>query len=290
MVEKEKILIIDDNIENIKLAANIIKNEDRIIWTALNGKNGIEISKTRIPDLILLDIQMPEMDGFEVCNELKSSEITKEIPVIFMTTRGDEASIEKAFEIGAVDYIVKPIKRNEVIARVRTHLMLSRTIKDLERAAYTDGLTKLYNHNKIFNVLEHEIIRADRYGGKLSIMMADIDFFKKVNDNYGHSIGDLVLEGVAAEISKTIRNIDIAGRYGGEEFLIIFLEVSKDESYIGAERIRKNIEKMEFERNFKITISGGIAQYTGETILEFIEKADKNLYKAKNNGRNRIEL
>lgn len=290
MRKKQKILIIDDNIENIKVAANFIKNDEVIIWTAINGKTGLELAKEKIPDLILLDINMPEMDGFEVCRELKKEENTKEIPVIFMTAKNDDESIERAFETGAVDYIVKPIKKTEINARVKTHLKLAQIIKELEKAAYTDGLTKLYNHKKIFEFLDIEIQKEKRYKNSFSIMMADIDFFKKVNDSYGHQSGDVVLEKVSNIIKDTIRDTDIAGRYGGEEFLIIFPEISEVDAVNAAERIRKNIESLIFENEIKITISGGVVQYKGETALELIEKADIKLYSAKEKGRNRIEV
>lgn len=289
MDKKQKVLIIDDNGENIKIAAKFIKSDEVIIWTAMNGKIGIEVAKEKHPDIILLDIQMPEMDGFEVCKILKADKETENIPIIFMTARTDDESIENAFKVGAVDYIVKPIRKTEIIARVRTHLKLAQTIKELEKAAYTDGLTKLYNHKKIFESLDLEIKREKRYKNNLSVMMVDIDFFKTVNDTYGHYMGDIVLEKLSEIIKATIRGADIAGRYGGEEFLIIFPEISEDEAFRAGERLRKNIEAVEFENRIKITISGGVAEYIGETALELIEKADRNLYRAKENGRNRIE-
>lgn len=289
MDKKQKVLIIDDNGENIKIAAKFIKSDEVIIWTAMNGKIGIEVAKEKHPDIILLDIQMPEMDGFEVCKILKADKETENIPIIFMTARTDDESIENAFKVGAVDYIVKPIRKTEIIARVRTHLKLAQTIKELEKAAYTDGLTKLYNHKKIFESLDLEIKREKRYKNNLSVMMVDIDFFKTLNDTYGHHMGDIVLEKLSEIIKATIRDADIAGRYGGEEFLIIFPEISEDEAFRAGERLRKNIEAVEFENRIKITISGGVAEYIGETALELIEKADRNLYRAKENGRNRIE-
>lgn len=289
MDKKQKVLIIDDNGENIKIAAKFIKSDEVIIWTAMNGKIGIEVAKEKHPDIILLDIQMPEMDGFEVCKILKADKETENIPIIFMTARTDDESIENAFKVGAVDYIVKPIRKTEIIARVRTHLKLAQTIKELEKAAYTDGLTKLYNHKKIFESLDLEIKREKRYKNNLSVMMVDIDFFKTVNDTYGHHMGDIVLEKLSEIIKATIRDADIAGRYGGEEFLIIFPEISEDEAFRAGERLRKNIEAVEFENRIKITISGGVAEYIEETALELIEKADRNLYRAKENGRNRIE-
>lgn len=286
----EMILIIDDVTENIQVAAEILKTLKYKILASTNGKAGIEIAKLKQPQLILLDIQMPGMDGFEVCELLKSDDKTKDIPVIFMTARNDDESIDRAFQVGAVDYVTKPIKKLELLARVKTQIRLAQTILALEKTSFTDGLTGLYNHKKSFDMLDSEILRAKRYGHMLSIIMLDIDFFKKVNDNYGHQMGDAVLKEVSKEIAKTIRNIDIAGRYGGEEFLIVFPEISKQDVIIGAERLRKNIENLKFENGLQVTISGGIAVYSNESILEIIKIADQNLYKAKHNGRNRIEI
>lgn len=286
----EVILIIDDITENIQIVSGMLKKENYKVIASTNGRDGIEIAKLKQPDLILLDIQMPDMDGFEVCRALKDDEKTKRIPIMFMTARIDEESIEEAFKAGAADYVTKPIKKLEIWARIRTQIKLSQTILALEKASITDGLTGLYNHNRIFEVLDAEIIRAKRYGHMLSIMMLDIDFFKKVNDNFGHQTGDVVLKEVAREITKTIRNIDVAGRYGGEEFLVVLPETNKESAIIGAERLRTNIENLSFENGMKISISGGIVEYTNETTMEIIEKADKKLYKAKSNGRNRIEV
>ncbi len=287
-MNKQSILIIDDNNENIKVAGNIIKNDNNIVWASLNPEEGLAIAMKKNPNLILLDIQMPEMDGFTVCKKLKENDTTRNIPVIFMTARTDEESIKKAYSSGAVDYISKPIKKQELLARVNTHLKISHLIQELKSASYTDGLTSLYNHKKIFEVLESEIAKSKRYNRKLSILMLDIDYFKRVNDEHGHLKGDEVLEIVAKTIQTEIRDIDISGRYGGEEFLIVFPESEKNQAYIGAERIRKKIQNLNLGEGIKVTISGGIAEYRDHKVLELIQEADNNLYYAKENGRNQV--
>ncbi|HPF16818.1 MAG TPA: diguanylate cyclase [Thermotogota bacterium] len=287
-MESQKILIIDDNNENIKVAANIIKADNNIVWATLNVKEGIKIAEMKSPDLILLDVQMPIMDGYEACSILKSKEATKEIPVMFMTARTDDESIHKAYQAGAVDYITKPIKKMELLARVHTQLKLSGMIKCLKKASVTDGLTKLYNHKKILELLNLEIDRAKRYKRDVSIMMLDIDHFKRVNDDYGHVVGDTVLERLAFVIKQQIRDLDMVGRYGGEEFLIIFPEINQSQAYQVAERLRKTVEALIFDDGLTITISGGVAEYSDEKTEHFIKKADDNLYKAKNSGRNKI--
>ena len=287
-MENQKILIIDDNNENIKVAANIIKADNNIVWATLNVKEGIKIAEMKSPDLILLDVQMPIMDGYEACRILKSKPETKNIPIMFMTARTDDESIHRAYKAGAVDYITKPIKKLELLARVQTQLKLSNMIKCLKEASVTDGLTKLYNHKKILELLNLEIDRAKRYKRPLSIMMLDIDRFKSVNDEYGHVVGDKVLEQLAFEVKEQIRDLDTVGRYGGEEFLIIFPEINKSQAYQVAERLRKSVESLTFDNGLTITISGGLSEFTDEKDQFLVNEADNNLYKAKNSGRNKI--
>ena len=160
--------------------------------------------------------------------------------------------------------------------------------KKMEELAIKDGLTDLFNHRYILNRLDDEIVKSFRYGRDLSIAMVDIDFFKKVNDNYGHQFGDVVLKKVADEIKNTLRNTDLVGRYGGEEFLIIAPETTLEQAKIFCERIRKTIEEVEFEDNIKITVSLGLAAWKDCSLSDFVEKADKNLYCAKQTGRNKV--
>lgn len=285
----QKTLIIDDNNENLKVAARILKNDDLQIIVSNNAKKGIQIAKEIKPDLILLDIQMPEMDGYEVCRTLKEDESVMDIPVIFMTASTDERSIKEAYRSGGVDYIVKPVRKYELISRVQTHLKLSQVIKALELAAVTDGLTGLFNHNRIFEILDHEIKRSVRYKEPFCILMADIDKFKSANDTYGHHFGDDVLVSVSKCLRETVRETDYVGRYGGEEFLIIMPNTSLNAGKEAAERIRKKVSEIDFDNDFKLTISGGVIEFDESlSALEMVDKADKFLYMAKENGRNQM--
>jgi diguanylate cyclase (GGDEF)-like protein len=162
----------------------------------------------------------------------------------------------------------------------------------MKQMAVTDGLTELYNHNHIFQKLEEEVDKSKRYGNPLSIIMFDIDFFKSINDNYGHQTGDNVLKEISRTIKNSIRKIDIPGRYGGEEFLVVLPQIDLENACTTAERIRKNIESLQPDKTGvpgNVTISGGVVSLNHETALQLVEKADKLLYKAKENGRNRIE-
>ena len=284
-----KILIIDDNNDNLKVAAQILKNKDLQIVVSNKAEKSIEIAKQVKPDLILLDIHMPEMNGYELCQRLKDDETLMDIPVIFMTARTDEKSLKDAYMAGGVDYIVKPVRKFELLARVNTHLKLARAIKELARAALTDGLTGLFNHKRIFEILDHQVKRSLRYKEPFSIILADIDKFKSVNDTYGHHFGDDVLVSVSKCLQETLRETDFVGRYGGEEFLVIMLNTKLEGAKEVAERIRLNIMALDFDHDFKLTISGGVVEYNENlSSLEMVDKADALLYQAKENGRNQM--
>ncbi|MCD4670106.1 MAG: diguanylate cyclase [Actinomycetia bacterium] len=299
-IKKEKqplVLIVDDIAENLQLLGNILKKENYNIAAANNGKQAVAIASDINPDLILLDIMMPEMDGFEVCSKLKNIPETKNIPIIFLTAKVETEDIIKGFKAKAVDYVTKPFNSYELLARVKTHLelkisknLLEDKNKLLKTLSITDGLTGLHNHRYIVDALSQRISESRRYGQPLSIGMFDIDYFKKINDKYGHIFGDKVLIKISSVIEETIRKVDIAGRYGGEEFLIVMPCTESSGAYTTAERIRESIERIKWDRDgLKITISGGVCEFKDEDSEKLIKKADKLLYKGKKSGRNRIE-
>ncbi|MCL4378572.1 MAG: diguanylate cyclase [Actinobacteria bacterium] len=292
------ILIVDDVQDNIKVLGNILKEENYKISAVSNGTQAISIAVAIHPDLILLDVMMPELDGFETCNKLKNIPETKDIPIIFLTAKSETQDIINGFKIGAVDYIAKPFDSYELKARVRTHIEL-KISKDLllekngilEKLAITDSLTGLYNHRYIIDNLSRLIEENKRYKKPLSISMVDIDNFKKVNDSFGHDFGDEVLIKVSNYIENGIRKTDLAGRYGGEEFLIIFNHSNLKSAIESIKRIIKNMENLKMEKNnFKITLSAGVCERKDEDVLEFIKKADDLLYIAKQKGKNRLEF
>jgi diguanylate cyclase (GGDEF)-like protein len=304
------ILIVEDTIRNIQVIGSIFKKEDFKIAVTTSSKEALSIVNEINPDIILLDIMMPEMDGYEVCNRLKASDKTKDIPVIFLTAKGDPDSIIKGFNVGAIDYISKPFNRAELLSRVQNHLEIKRSREviakiaeerknllmeleqkneELERLAVTDSLTGMYNHKYIIDRLSQEVAKAKRYQIELSIVMFDIDHFKNINDTYGHQVGDDVLFKVTSTIKSRIRETDIAGRFGEEEFLVILPNINLDNSCIVAEKIRACIQDLKWKHDkLQVTISGGVAGFSGENMTELIKKADINLYKAKEGGRNNI--
>ncbi len=295
---KAKILIVDDSPINITALVEILETEYDI-FVATNGGDALKIAEKQKPDLILLDIVMPEIDGFEICKKLKSDESTSSIPVIFVTGSISEHDETEGFDIGAVDYINKPVRKAIVKARVRSHLETKRQRDMLENLTKIDGLTGIPNRRNFDEVLLSKWRCAQKSETHLSIAMIDIDHFKQYNDTYGHATGDSCLRKVAqALIGSCKRPGDFVARYGGEEFAVILSETDKNAALVVLERMKENIKSLLIEHSSSnvsnyITLSIGLASMV--PIKDFspdslVEKADQILYQAKKNGRNRIEV
>jgi len=291
----DKILIVDDNNNNIRLLQDILEDEGYEVFTLNSGIPVLETSRKIKPDIILLDIMMPLLDGFEVCKALKEDTELKDIPVIMVTAKAEGKDLKNALEIGAVDYIKKPIDEEEVIARVQSALRQKDSREVLREKASRDGLTGLFNHRILLELLETEINKQKRNKQSISFVMLDIDYFKKVNDTYGHTAGDLVLKELSNILKNMVRGGDIPGRYGGEEFGIILPDITREDTYQLCERIRQRIADYDFYINpdsIRATISIGFYNKSAEnnsTCETVIKYADEALYKAKQNGRNRVE-
>ena len=296
-VKKPLILIVDDTPTNIQVLAESLRMEYRV-RVAGSGKAAFEIiAKVGAPDLILLDVMMPDMDGYEVCRRLKQAPETKNVPVIFVTAKADAVDEEYGLSLGAVDYIAKPFHLPIVAARVRNHINLKIKTDLLESQAMLDGLTNIPNRRRFDETLESEWKRAQRSGMPLSLIMADIDFFKHYNDNYGHGVGDECLKKVAAALANSIdRPSDLVARYGGEEFMMILPGTDAAGARAIAERIRGNVESMRIlhehsDASNNVTVSVGVACVTPNTGMkqsELLKLADEMLYQAKESGRNRV--
>jgi diguanylate cyclase (GGDEF)-like protein len=300
--EGRRVLVIDDNAVIRKLTKTLLSKSNYVVMTADNGREGINIAETFNPQVILLDVMMPDIDGYKVCEELKSNDKTKDIPVVMVTSLTESVDKIRGLEIGAADYVTKPFNHGELLARVATHVKL-KTIWDelqeknrmLEDLCRTDGLTNLSNYRHFIEKLSYEFARSCRYGLSLCCAMLDIDHFKKVNDNYGHQAGDIILKSVSKIIIKNIREIDIAARYGGEEFGLILPHTKLEDAVRICNRIRENIESYGYEYNnlmIKVTISIGLccmSDIQTPTFNDLIKYADKSLYDAKKSGRNRVE-
>ena len=293
--KKYTLLIVDDSEMNIVILTRMLNRNYNII-SAKNGNIAIESANTYLPDIIILDIIMPGMDGYDTIAELKKSEVTRHIPVIFITGLNRPEDEEKGLALGAADYIIKPFSEAVVKLRVHNQIRMLDYIRTIENLMMTDQLTKMPNRRSFDERLQTEWNRARRKTSPVSILIIDIDHFKKYNDAYGHPQGDVVLQ-VAAEIfMKTIRcSGDFAARWGGEEFIVLLPDTELDDALIVAERIRHNIEHTEIFRDNgekdKITVSIGVnTQIPDEQILikDFIHYADDALYNAKKEGRNRV--
>ena len=233
---------------------------------------------------------MPNMDGYEVCKILKSNDKTKNIPIIFLTANTDDSSIIEAYSLGAVDYLIKPFRAVELIARVKLNLQLQETINQLEYFANYDAMTNIYNRRKFFDLATS---RFKKSKNNLYAVMLDIDKFKNINDTYGHHTGDIVIKMIVSTIKENIDDDMILGRIGGEEFAIICNATSKDYIFDKIEDIRKTVAQLDFKvdkkKNIKCTISSGIAKYNSyiANIDYLLQIADEALYEAKKMGRNK---
>jgi len=296
--KKEKILVVDDNKENINILMDLFRDQYKIV-PAIHPKRALEIAASDPPpDIILLDILMPDMDGYEVCNILKNSENTKNIPIIFITAVSEVMDAAKGFALGAVDYITKPFHPPMVRARVDMQLNLKRKQELLEEYAFIDALTEIPNRRRLEEVFDKELKRAIRSNLPLSVLMIDIDFFKKYNDKYGHGQGDRTLKILAKTIQKSLQRAgDFTARYGGEEFIVILPYTDQEQTKHIADMILTNIQQQKIEHSESpitpyVTASIGchtvlpaMVEKTPEAIIEITDKA---LYQAKKNGRNQI--
>ena len=297
-----KILLIDDSRLIAHVAKTILTKRGHEVILAQDGLAGLEAAKSQQPDIILLDLIMPVMDGYEVCKALKQEDSTEEIPVIMLTSKAEPADKVKGLEMGALDYVTKPFDEGELVARVNIHVRLKELYeavqdknRQLQELANRDGLTGLYNHRYFHEQLSKDFLRARRYHESLSCILFDIDHFKKFNDTYGHQTGDVVLSALGRVIEDSIRDSDFAARYGGEEFAVILYHTDPPAAVDVAERLRQMVEGREIQDKdevLHVTISIGVATFPHEEIRDsktLIECADKALYKAKENGRNRVE-
>jgi diguanylate cyclase (GGDEF)-like protein len=307
-----KILIVDDEPVNLKLLGKLLGDRFEISY-AENAKAGIASALSSHPDLILADVMMPDMDGYDMCRKLKENIETESIPVIFITAKTDLDDVVHGFDAGGVDYIAKPFNSRELNARIKTHIALVEANKELklyaesmemisqkllaksqqlDSSARTDFLTGLSNRMHIFEYMAEEALRIKRGTPSCSVIISDLDHFKLINDTYGHECGDYVLKTVSAVMRTTVREQDIVARWGGEEFLFLLPETAMDGAFMLAEKLRSAIETAEFiykDTSLHITMTFGVAQFdTALGVEGTIKKADDALYLGKRDGRNRV--
>ena len=295
--KKPRILIVDDEKMNLRALAELLRDE----YSPLLARSGAQALKQALgdfpPDLILLDVIMPEMGGYEVIKMLKNNDKTNRIPVIFVTALNSIEEEEHGLKLGAVDYITKPYSPPIVKIRVRNHLRIVHQYRLLDQLAYLDGLTEIPNRRRFEEIFQKEWTRSDRNQTPFSLAMVDVDYFKQYNDHYGHAMGDITLQKIAKTLDCSLkRPQDLAARYGGEEFVMILPETDAASAKIVAERSLMAVADLNIPHAISqiadhVSVSIGVAtRYVDKNTLPetFLKAADQNLYLAKQSGRNRV--
>jgi two-component system, cell cycle response regulator len=288
-----KVLIVDDDPDALEIVKLRLAKEPLEILCAEGGVLGLEMARRENPDLILLDVDMPGMSGFEVCRELKADRNLCMIPVLFLTCSNEVRDKIQGLDFGAIDYIAKPFDAFELRARVRAAIRTKHIQDVLIEHAQIDALTGLPNRRMLTDRLQTEWARIERHEGRLSFIMADVDHFKSLNDRYGHEIGDRILRQIAGVFAQQCRKSDLPSRCGGEEFAIVVPDEKASNAALLADRIRLKIAETVINVNDETvtaTASFGVADSTSADSPESLMKlADQALYQAKNEGRNRVE-
>ncbi|ARD42901.1 diguanylate cyclase [Colwellia sp. PAMC 21821] len=297
-LEKQTLMIVDDYRSNLEALDALFSSQYTVVLQD-NAKDAIKYATEQNVDLILLDVDMPVMNGYEACDVLKSNSITADIPIIFVTAAESADEEEKGLLLGAVDYVVKPVNLNILRARVLNHMELVYYRKKLEILSCIDGLTGASNRRQLDIMLQQNCASTTRSGHCLSLLMIDIDDFKLYNDTYGHTQGDQCLKDIAQSImSVQRRETDVIGRYGGEEFAVVLPETDADGGLVVANEVLNRIRDLNIEHagsSFHkiVTVSIGLVTFVAEqknhqeiNLEDFVNHADSQLYKAKDNGKN----
>lgn len=291
-----RLLIVDDAMENIQILNHVLGGEHEVLF-AMNGERALELAHQHQPDLILLDAVMPGMDGYQVCAALRAASDVRDIPIIFVTALTTPEDETRALEAGAVDFITKPFNVAVVRARVRTHLTLKRQSDAMREMTLTDALTGVANRRSFDDAIGNEWRRCARAAVPLSVIMIDIDHFKRYNDAYGHQAGDTCLKQVADTMLQCAgRSPDLLARYGGEEFVILLPQVDAQGAQTVAERILESVHTLAIPHRMSsvsdtVTVSLGVATLMpgqGDDPEALVRCADNALYQAKKDGRNRF--
>jgi diguanylate cyclase (GGDEF)-like protein len=305
---RARILVVDDVPDNVEILDARLSSRGYEVVTASSGHEALALVRSDPPHLILCDVMMPGIDGLEVSRRIRADRDLPYIPIILVTALNDTEDIVQGLETGADDYIAKPYNFQELEARVRAMLRIkdlqdqldrqNRELEDanvrLKKLSITDGLTELFNHRHVHQLLREEFERSDRSGEPVAVAMLDLDRFKQVNDTYGHPTGDVILYETARILRETAREIDMVGRYGGEEFIVILPNTDEGEAARFAERVRERVEEYLFRdeaNEIRMTTSAGVACFPApgvDTPESLLKRADDALYHAKESGRNRV--
>jgi len=305
MAESTILLVEDDKIQGKATKDYLESTGYKVVW-AEDGKSAIKVVKTQDIDLIVLDLVLPDINGNEVCRWLKLNQDTRGLPIIMLTAKSSTNDKVTSLTAGADDHLSKPFNESELGARIyaclRTKALqdelrdknrqLEEVLSKVEVLAITDPLTHLFNRRHFEDRIENEFASTARYKSPATCFMIDVDYFKRINDEYGHRTGDIVLKEISLIIKSCLRKVDTAARWGGEEFVVLLPRTKKEDSYTAAERILKTISEYTFTGvNRQITVSVGIASIPDPSIdnaEKLVDASDTAMYEAKNSGRNRI--
>ena len=296
MTRRPMIMLVDDEASNIEILNAALEDQYETCF-ATSGKEALKLAPAILPDLILLDVLMPGIDGYEVCQRLKADPLIADVPIIFTTALGDQEAEVRGLALGAIDYVTKPISPAILRARVRNHIDLKRMRDELAQLAVTDAMTGLSNRRRMEGTLVLETSRLASRGELLSVIMLDIDFFKQFNDAYGHPAGDRCITMVAATLGRAVRRTaDLTARYGGEEFACILPGLEHGAAMKVAHEIRDQVRSLGIPHRLSmagdyVTVSVGVATAVclpGSTPDFWIKAADAQLYRAKKAGRNSV--
>ena len=299
-----RILVVDDDPSSLTLLGEILDPRDFTVTFSTRGQEALRLAREGV-DLLLLDYQLPDLDGLEVCRRLQADPVTTNLPVIFITANQDPLLEAKSLEAGAVDFVTKPYSAAVLRARLKTHMAIQHALRRLrnthqalqkaydalEDLASTDKLTGAWNRRRLADAVANEMERLKRYDHPLSLIILDIDFFKKINDTHGHMTGDQVLAALAALVQSSLRVTDALARWGGEEFVILTANATLPAATLMAERLRASIARTVFPTVQHLTVSLGVAEcLPGEDWESWFKRADAALYRAKTQGRNQVQV
>jgi diguanylate cyclase (GGDEF)-like protein len=291
MEPESHILVVDDNPDKLHLLETALSLAGYHVTTATDGDEALAAIESYQPDLVITDVMMPRMNGYELAQQIRANPRTKFIPVIMQTAAGRRVEdLRRASEVGALGYITDPTDLDLLLARTRTLLEFKAYLDVCEEAAFTDHLTGLANRRRFERQLEREVNRTLRLGHPFSLLMIDIDNFKQVNDTFGHDVGDEAIRRIGKVLREETRGIDLAARIGGEEFVVLLVETELGRGLEVAERLRLAIKNISVSSGTHITASFGVAECPSyaQTAVDILKAADGLLYQAKRNGRDRV--
>src|ERR1043166_2700699 len=291
MQSKSNILVVDDNPDKLQLIEAALSLAGYSVTTATDGDEALAAIESYQPDLVITDVMMPRMNGYELAQRIRGNPVTKFIPVIMQTAASRRVEdLRRASEVGALGYITDPTDLDLLLARARTLLEFKAYLDVCEEAAFTDHLTGLANRRRFERQLEREVNRTERFGHPFSLLMLDIDKFKNLNDSFGHDAGDDAIRRISRVLREGTRGIDLAARIGGEEFAVLLVETNRQAATEVAERLRVSIKALEIPSGGQVTASVGVAECPtdAQTAAGILKAADVALYEAKRAGRDRV--